>query len=227
MLRRNTDGRRAVPLSAPTPRKEIHTRTIVLRGYQRDDGLYDVEAHLTDVKPYGFENADRGFVEPGTPLHGMWMRMTVDEALNILTCEADTEFSPYGICPTAAPNFARLAGLRIRPGFLKEANARIGGTQGCTHLRELLQQMATTAYQAVYPAAARRAAEAGKSAAPRPADGGKPLILNTCLAYGTDSPVVRRQWPHLYTGPGTGPGAGPDETPAPAPAKLAEKLPAA
>ena len=31
--------------------------------------------------------------------------------------------------------------------------------------------------------------------------GGAPAILNTCIAYGSDSPVVQRRWPQLYTGP--------------------------
>ena len=31
--------------------------------------------------------------------------------------------------------------------------------------------------------------------------GGAPAIVGTCLAYGTDSPVIRRRWPELYTGP--------------------------
>jgi hypothetical protein len=188
-----------VPLSEPTPRKEVHTRKIAIRGYHRDDGLYDIEAHLTDTKTRSFSNEDRGEVPAGTPLHGMWMRMTVDERLNILECEAATEFSPYAICPSAAPNFARLVGLRIKPGFLKEANSRVGGTVGCTHLRELLQQMATTAFQSVIPARARRDPKREGHAEVKP--GEKPAILNTCLAYGTDSPVVRRLWPHLYTGP--------------------------
>jgi hypothetical protein len=121
-----------VPLSQPTSRKEVHTRTITLRGYEREDGLYDIEAHLTDTKTYSFSNEHRGEITPGTPLHGMWMRMTVDERLNILECEAATDHSPYAICPSAAPNFSRLAGLRIRPGFLREANSRIGGTVGCS-----------------------------------------------------------------------------------------------
>jgi hypothetical protein len=188
-----------VPLSEPTPRKEVHTRKIAIRGYHRDDGLYDIEAHLTDTKTHSFSNEDRGEVPAGTPLHGMWMRMTVDERLNILECEAATEFSPYAICPSAAPNFARLVGLRIKPGFLKEANSRVGGTVGCTHLRELLQQMATTAFQSVIPARTRRDPKLEGHAEVQP--GQKPAILNTCLAYGTDSPVVRRLWPSLYTGP--------------------------
>jgi hypothetical protein len=79
-------------------------------------------------------------------------------------------------------------------------------------LRELLQQMATTAYQTIGPARARReAVAAGEADKPgsdrldvRIADkmGGPPAILNTCIAYGTDSPVVQRRWPQLYTGPG-------------------------
>ncbi|RDJ93830.1 DUF2889 domain-containing protein, partial [Lacticaseibacillus rhamnosus] len=59
---------------------------------------------------------------------------------------------------------ARLAGLQIKPGFLKEAARRVGGTLGCTHLRELLQQMATTAYQTIDPARAKREADAAGEA---------------------------------------------------------------
>jgi len=29
----------------------------------------------------------------------------------------------------------------------------------------------------------------------------KPALLDSCYAYATASPVVRRRWPHLYTGP--------------------------
>jgi hypothetical protein len=141
----------------------------------------------------------------------MWLRLTVDEERCIIACEAASDFTPYAICPSAAPNFARLAGLRIRPGFLKEAAKRIGGTMGCTHLRELLQQIATTAYQTIDPARARREATAAGEIDKPGSDsldvriatkmGGPPAIVNTCIAYGTDSPVVRRRWPHLYTGP--------------------------
>jgi hypothetical protein len=113
--------------------------------------------------------------------------------------------------PAPAPNFALLAALRIKPGFLKEAAKRVGGMAGCTHLRELLQQMATTGYQTIDPARARREAEAASEHDEKGSDrldlriamkmGGAPAILNTCIAYGSDSPVVRRRRPHLYTGP--------------------------
>ena len=115
------------------------------------------------------------------------------------------------ICPTAAPNFTRLAGLRIKPGFLREAAQRVGGTVGCTHLRELLQQMATTAFQTINPWKARRelAAEGGLDDKPgsdaldtRITEkwGGGSKILNSCLAYDEKGPLVKRRWPHWYTG---------------------------
>lgn len=200
-----------MPLNPPQERELLHSRDIVLRGYRRADGLYDVEAQLIDSKTYGSANRDRGYIEAGEPIHGMWLRLTVDEGRGIVACEAASDFTPYAICPTAAPNFERLAGLQIKPGFLKEAAKRVGGTVGCTHLRELLQQMATTVYQTIDPFRAKREADAaGEPDTPGSDEldrritakmGGAPAILNTCIAYGTDSPVVQRRWPHLYTGP--------------------------
>lgn len=191
-----------MPLSPPAPREELHTRRIELHGFRRDDGLYDIEAQLADTKTYGFDSRDRGKVEAGEKLHGMWMRMTVNQDMRIVACEAAIDHSPYAVCPQAAPNFARLAGLTIRPGFLKEAAARVGGPVGCTHLRELLQQVATTAFQTIGPARARQEAAPTMRTDRRTAEhmGAAPRILNTCIAYSTDSPVVQRRWPHLFTG---------------------------
>lgn len=174
-----------MPLSPPADRTPLHTRRIVIDGYQRADGLIDVEATLTDTKPYDFGNEDRPHIPAGEPLHGMSLRMTMDEQLNILVCEASMDWTPYTVCPGAAPNFAALAGLQIRPGFLRAAMGRVAGTTGCTHLRELLQQVATTAYQTAYSLRMRRGHEAGSA----------PGLIGTCYAYAEDSPVVIRRWP--------------------------------
>jgi hypothetical protein len=201
-----------MPLSEPQDREPLHTRTIVIRGYRRSDGLYDIEAHLTDTKARGFLNEHRGYIQAGEPLHGMWMRMTIDDRLLIVACEAASDHTPYAICQLAAPNFTRLAGLRIKAGFLREAAARIGGTAGCTHLRELLQQMGTTAHQTVFSARGDREAEAIRAATgtmltPEEVDarvaakfGGSAKIVNTCIAYDDTGPIVQRRWPHLYKG---------------------------
>ena len=201
-----------MPLSQPKAREKLHTRTIVINGYRRHDGLFDIEAELTDVKTRGAWSAHRGAIGPEEPLHGMTMRMTVDEELRITRCEAASDHTPYAICALAAPNFARLEGLRIKPGFLRDAAARIGGTTGCTHLRELLQQMGTTAHQTVNSARAEAEADAlraegGRALSPEEIDtraaakfGGSGQIINTCIAYDDTGPLVKQRWPHLYKG---------------------------
>lgn len=192
-----------MPLSPPADRELLHLRDIELRGYRRADGLFDIEARLTDTKTYAFSNTDRGEVQPGTPLHGMLARMTIDEDMVITAFEAVTEYGPYAICPSAAPNFARLAGLKVGRGFIRAANERVGGVHGCTHLRELLGQMGTVAFQTLYAVRVRTPPEPNAvETAQQP--GPKPMMLGTCLAYAPDSPVVQRQWPQFYTGPTTG-----------------------
>ncbi len=201
-----------MPLSQPAERERLHTRAIEINGYLRTDGHYDIEAHLTDCKSFGQSNYDRGYIDAEEPIHDMWLRLTVDEKMHILSVEAVSDKTPYVMCPTAAPNFTRLVGLQIKPGFLREASHVVGGTVGCTHLRELLQQMATTAFQTINPAKARREMEAeGKQDEPHGSDaldkrttekwGSGNKILNTCLAYDEKGPLVQRRWPHLYTGP--------------------------
>jgi hypothetical protein len=144
----------------------------------------------------------------------MWLRLTVTDRMEIVAAEAVSDHTPYVMCPRAAPNFERLVGLTIKAGFLREANHRVGGTVGCTHLRELLQQMATTAFQTISPAKVRREMQArgeGETPGSDKVDakitekmGGAPKVLNTCIAYDAHGPLVKRRWPHLYTGPDRG-----------------------
>ncbi|HWA81716.1 MAG TPA: DUF2889 domain-containing protein [Acetobacteraceae bacterium] len=182
-----------MPLSKPTERELMHEREIVLRGYRRTDGLFDIEAHLIDTKSYSFSNDERGRIAAGEPLHEMWVRLTVDENMVIESCEAVTDQGPYSICPEAAGNFSALAGLRIGRGFLKAAAERVGGIAGCTHLRELLQQLGTVTFQTLSPLRKRKAALAPSEA--------PPPLLNSCYAYAASSPVVRRRWPQFYARP--------------------------
>jgi hypothetical protein len=179
-----------MPLSAAAPRKPLHTRAITLHGYQREDGLFDIEADIMDTKAYDFEIDDRP-VPIGAPLHHMRARITVNENLLIISAEAITEAGPFDICGGGAESFARLAGLVIRPGFLKAANERLGGVQGCTHIRELLQQIGTVAFQTTYPVRANR--EERNPGAP-------PRLLNTCHAYDSNRSVVQKRFPAFYTG---------------------------
>jgi hypothetical protein len=198
-----------MPLSEPVQRDLLHQRDIQVWGYHRSDGLFDIEGRLTDTKRPASDDEDRHWLPPGAPLHGMWMRLTIDEAMTIVASEACTDFGPYATCPDGAASYGRLVGLTIKAGFLRAANERIGGVAGCTHTREMLQQMATTAFQTLWPVRARRAAEARQRrhaaghhahATKSPDSDGAARLLNSCYAYASDGAVVKQRWPYLYSG---------------------------
>lgn len=183
-----------MPLSPPAARKELHLRQVEVRGYQREDGLWDIEGRLVDTKTYGFDNFDRSHIGPGEPIHEMLLRLTLDDELVIRDAEAVTEKSPYNVCKNVGPNFARLKGIKIGAGWRRQVQAAVGGVEGCTHLTELLGPIATTAYQTIWPVVARKREAAGA------AWKSKPKTIDTCHAYASDSPVVKRLWPEFYTG---------------------------
>lgn len=205
----------ALPPSGP--RALIHCRDVICRGYAREDGLWDIEGHLVDTKTYPFANQDRGTIEPGVPVHGMWLRLTVDLDLVIRDVAAVTEFGPFHDCATAADAYRALIGLTIGPGFRGEARRRVGGMLGCTHLTELLGPLATTAYQTLIRArderrAAARAGEGRSDETTKPAqpggDAGERALIDTCHALRADGRVVARAWPDRAVPPRDDRGSG-------------------
>lgn len=176
----------AVPIPAPTAeRVPLHTRSIQVQGYKRADGLYDIEAHLIDSKAVDFRLAS-GVRPAGAPIHDMWLRITVDEALHIVDAAASTDAMPYpGDCDRIAPAYHQLVGLAIRPGFANAVRQRFGGTAGCTHLTDLIGVAATTAFQTL----------AGQAS---PDPDRKPFQLDRCHALKVDAPAVQKYYPRWF-----------------------------
>lgn len=187
-----------MPLSPSVPRKHLHQRKYDMNGYIREDGLWDIEAQLTDEKSYGFDSDFRGRIEAGDYIHDMKIRLTIDDGFTIKAIEAVTDASPYRLCPDITPNFERMVGVRIGPGWRKNIRERLGGVHGCTHLVEMLTAMATVAYQTFYSSKA----QTGKQpVALNDEPGTRPALLNSCHAYREDGPVVQKNFPDFYTGP--------------------------
>lgn len=181
-----------MPLPPSIQREELHLRRIEMRGYRRADGLYDVEARLTDTKTEPLPRDD-GTVAPGDRLHDMWLRLVVDEDLLVHDALAVTDASPHGICPEAAKALSRVKGLRIAAGWNRAIKERFGGAKGCTHLTELLGPLGTTAFQTLTTL---------RLARPETLDSaGRPKKIDSCYAYGSQREVVLRRWPAFYDGP--------------------------
>ncbi len=180
------------PLSAPVERRLLHTRRFEFNGYQRSDGLWDIEGHMSDTKTYGFPNQWRGEIEAGEPIHDMWLRLTLDDDMVVQDVETSTVASPFEICPSATPKYAAIKGVRIAPGWTRKVKDLFGGPVGCTHHTELLVTIATVAYQTIFSA---RKKWGGRDEGTR-----RPIFLDTCHAFASDGEIVRKDWPEFYTG---------------------------
>ena len=176
-------------LSPPTPREEVHNRRISCNGFVREDGLYDIEAEITDNKTYAFPTSFRGDVTPDMFVHHMKVRVTINPELEVVAAEAVTVAGPYAICPTANDVFDSLVGLTIGPGWRRRVTAAIGGRHGCTHITELMGTIGTIAFQTRYAEEARkRRARLGSDGRESSAqqEGSASVLANSCVAYATD-----------------------------------------
>lgn len=193
-----------MPLSAPQPRKHIHTRTYDCKGFLREDGLWDIEGNMVDTKTYDFENDWRGPMPTGSPVHDMWMRLTIDHDFVVQNVEVQMDSTPYQICPQILPNFQHLVGLQIGRGWNHKVKQLLSGVAGCTHLVELLGPMATVAFQTIRAyqnKLKREGTEPEEQQVIREEQAkSRPGMLNSCYAWSTKGEVVKRWAPDFYTG---------------------------
>jgi hypothetical protein len=173
-------------LSPAVPREAVHKRQINCNGFVRADGLYDIEAELTDHKTYDFPSDFRGTVTPDLAVHHMVLRITIDRDRVIQHAEAITITGPYAICPTANAVFDNLVGLQIGPGWRRKVQAAIGGRHGCTHITELLGPVATIAYQTLYGEEARQKRQSG-TLSDQDKQVSRSQLANSCVGYADDS----------------------------------------
>jgi len=187
-----------MPLSCSAPRKPAHTRVVTCHGFQREDGLWDIEGRIVDTKPYSFANKDRGGrIEAGEALHDISIRLTINDKLEVIESEAVIDASPYNYCKCVTSVAKNLIGLQIAPGWSNKSKAAMGNNRGCTHLTELLGPVATTAVQTMVSERMKRESEAMKHQKEN-RSGYKSAFIDSCHALAANSPVVKMHWPDQY-----------------------------
>ncbi|MBB5193536.1 hypothetical protein HNQ50_004294 [Silvimonas terrae] len=188
-------------LSPPVARQHYHTRQIQCQGYLREDGLWDIEAAITDTKGYPVTFYDGRLLAQGEPLHLMQVRLTLNDRYEIVAVEAATLASPYTICPQITDSYQQLVGVRIGPGFNRKVRELFKGRAGCTHITELLGPMATVAFQTISSGLRKREAPT-PAVGPRTTEQARLLarLIDSCHGWRADGEPVRVQFPELYTG---------------------------
>jgi hypothetical protein len=191
-----------MPLSPPVPRQLRHRRAIRAEAFERDDGLWDIEACLTDHKPRDVALAP-GVRPNGLPIHELWLRITIDHKLTIVDAQAASEWVPYpGHCEAANPAYRALIGLNLLQDFRRHARRLLAGTAGCTHLTELCSILPTAAIQAfagdVWNTRDSATDPDEPTQAHERAPSEPPFQLDRCHALRFDGEAVRRFYPRWY-----------------------------
>lgn len=172
---------------ARVKRKPLHRRSFDCTGYQRDDGLLDVEVTMVDTKPDDFP-LTRCIRMGGQPMHHMALRVTVDADYRVVHAVANSLATPYpGVCDTIGASYRQIVGLNLLEGFRSTVNTLFGGVAGCSHLTEMLYLVPTLAIQS-------RVEERWR----RRDNGQRPFEINGCHALREDGEVVREVYPRWW-----------------------------
>lgn len=181
----------------PVPRKLLHSRDVGCQGFLREDGLWDIEGELRDVKTYTYEDRERGRLPAGKPMHGMKVRLTVDNDLVVRHAHAEMTDIPFRYCSGAIHSLEDLVGATVGAGWRQAVNKCMPGVAGCSHFRELLYAVATVAFQTISAYREQYMQELG---APKKKGTDAPFFLDQCRSWDTNSPVVMKFMPKFYKG---------------------------
>ena len=182
-------------LSTALARTPIHNRSIQFQGYLRDDGLWDIEAQMQDTRTYGYLSRDQVAVAPLATVHHMLLRVTLDDRMVVRAIETGLPTTPFPECALAAAPMEKLVGVRLGNGWRSAIDEAMGGIAGCTHLRELLFNVATAAFQTI---PIYRNHQARLQGVPMLRSAKPPPHFGKCMSWDFNGPVVQRVAPEFY-----------------------------
>jgi len=177
-------------------RELVHTRTITCKAYRRRDGLWEIDGTVCDEKAQQVPFRSRPPVPAGGIMHLLSLKLVIDNDYTIREAQANSSVVPWPDCGGTDQSYSKLAGLRIGPGFNKKVRELLGGALGCTHLTDLLGEVANTYFQASWPE--RTARQWSLAADPRKwPDQSTLSFVGQCHAWRRDSDTLRQEYPEL------------------------------
>ena len=177
----------------PAPRRQKNIRNLSCDGYQREDGLWDIEARILDTKTSSDREPYSDFRLSGEVTHDMALRLTFDDDMVVRDIAVAMPSAPDVPCHGVAPGFNRLIGKKIGAGWRRAVQECVGGAKGYTQLHDLLLSAATVAIQIATKWPERP--QAGPSADPD-CRTERPHFVDACKAWASDGEIVAALYPH-------------------------------
>lgn len=153
-----------------------------------------MELRLVDQKHFGFIDRERGRLEPGDPVHGINVRISINRDMEVLNIETDLASMPFAFCQGSSANVSKLVGTHLDRGWRRSVREAMGSTHGCTHLAELLGHAPTVAFQT---SAIRRSHANRDIGSEDPHHEAPPFFIGGCYSWASDSPVTREFFPQF------------------------------
>lgn len=180
-------------MAPSVPRRPMHLRRIEMRAYARDDGLWDVEAHLRDEKPFPYVDPGRGPQRADDAVHDIRVRLTLDDDRVVRDVAVEMGSMPFGTCHEVTDTLRPLIGERVGRGW-RHILKKIPRHTTCAHVHELLVPMATVVHQGM----ALGRDPAGRVAIqPDPSLADPPFFVDDCHSWRIDGPVVAHFYPQF------------------------------
>lgn len=127
-----------------------HRRTVTFEVGDAGKGTVEVVGRLLDERPWAQRPQDLPVV------HDLELVVEVSLAdFTVRRVEAVFHTYPHTECPQIAAAYQQLVGLQVGRGWTQAMRERLGGPDGCTHLRELARAMAPVLVQAAFSARVR------------------------------------------------------------------------
>lgn len=174
----------------------MHNRFIRAHSFERDDGLWEIEAELIDHKAYDFTRRNGAVHPAGQPFHHLHLRVAFDDDFIVQHAVAVFDSAPFGPeCRAIEADYGDLVGMNLIGGFRQAVKARFSRTAGCSHMSELAGVLPTVAMQTMANRRAERKASSAEASERRP------FQLEGCHALRLNGPVVREHHPKWYVAP--------------------------
>jgi hypothetical protein len=173
----------------------LHTRQVEYKGYRRSDGLWEIEAELRDQRAYETLVPEIGLLPPGEFVHRMIVTAVLDDRLIVKDIATSMPATPFRICREIEASLKSIVGVQMGPGWSRAVKEQLGGVRSCTHLRELLVNMATAALQTIPVWHTQQLKRQGRAVLPADKP---PPHLGQCHALRFNGPIVREYFPQFH-----------------------------
>jgi hypothetical protein len=173
--------------------EKAHQRTITVTTYKAGPGKAVVEGRLVDRR-FRENFLLTGEKIPVGDFHDMIVRILVDTTgLIIEDVEVELVKVPRQECSELNDSLSVIKGVRISKGFTQKMKSLLGGTQSCSHLRELAEAIGPAVIQGVFSIRAGNVSELrALMDDPQMRKVFADSIVNSCYVWREDGPEFKK-----------------------------------